>query len=98
MSVEPVVEPLHDGAEEEGGDEGEQGDDRTTATSTTPNVGVSVRSVPRPAGLTRLPASDPATASTASSGMNRPPSIASRRATSAKVMPKAPSFVPSGCR
>ena len=68
MSVELVGEALDHGSEEQGGDEGEEGDDQDDRDSTTPNVGVSVRSVPRPAGLTRLPASEPATASTASSG------------------------------
>ena len=48
----------------------------TTPTSTTTNVGESVRNVPAPAGVTRLPTSEPATASTASSGRKRPPIIA----------------------
>ena len=44
---------------------------KITETRTTTNVGESVRSVPRPGGWTFLPASEPATASTASSGRKR---------------------------
>ena len=47
----------------------------TTTTSRKTKVGVSVRNVPAPAGATRLPASEPATASAASSGTKRATSI-----------------------
>ena len=42
-----------------------------TPISSTTNVGVSVRIVPRPAGATRLPASAPAIASTMTIGAKR---------------------------
>jgi hypothetical protein len=63
-----------------------------TNTSRTTKVGVSVRKVPRPAGVTFLVASEPATASAASSGTKRAASIAKPPMTSAKVMPNAPAL------
>ena len=48
----------------------------TTATSMTPKVVVSVRSVPRDGGETRLRAIESASASTITIGRNRPSSIA----------------------
>ena len=66
--------------------------------SRTTNVGVSVRIVPGPAGATRLPASEPATASAASIGRKRPSSIATPPSRLAKVIPKAPTLPPFGCR
>ena len=71
---------------------------RITEIRTTTNVGVSVRSVPRPVGDTRLPASEPATASAASRGRKRPASIATPPSRSAKLIPYAPSLVPLGWR
>ena len=98
MSVELVERPWTTGPRSRAGTKVRRATIRTIATRTTPNVGVSVRSVPRPAGLTRLPASEPATASTASIGRKRPPSIARPPSTSANEMPKAPALVPFGCR
>ena len=55
-------------------------------------MGESVRKVPGPVGVTRLPTSAPATASAASRGTKRPKSIATPPTRSAKVIPKAPAL------
>ena len=55
-------------------------------------MGVSVRNVPGAGGATRFVASEPATASAASSGTKRPTSIAMPPRRSANVMPKAPTL------
>ena len=70
-----------------------------TKISRSTNVGVSVRKVPAPGGETCLVASEPATASAASSGTKRANSIVPPPRRSAKVMPKAPSLPGAfGCR
>ena len=63
-----------------------------TPISSTTKIGVSVRNVPGPAGVIRLAASDPPTASAASIGTKRPKSIETPPSRSAKVIPKAPTF------
>ncbi len=63
-----------------------------TATSRKTKVGVSVRNVPAPGGATRLPDSEPATASAASSGRKRPTSIAPPPSRFANVIVTAPAL------
>jgi len=62
----------------------------TTPISRPPNVGVSVRIVPRPAGATFLPTSTPATPSVRMIGVKRANSMLSPPTRSAKVIPCAP--------
>src|SRR5262249_2882081 len=58
-----------------------------TASSNTTNVGLSVRIVPRPAGLTRLPAKAPAAASANRNGANRANRIVNPPSRSANGVP-----------
>ena len=90
MSEELGGQALDDRAEQQGGEEGERARrSRSRRSAGRRTSGVSVRNVPGPAGATRLPASEPATASAASSGTKRPTSIARPPSRSANVMPSA---------
>ena len=63
MSVEVSGQALHDRSEQQGGEEGQRADEDDHADQQHREVALSVRIVPRPAGVTRLPARAPATAS-----------------------------------
>ena len=63
MSVEVWCQALDDRSEQQGGEERQRADEDDHADQQHHERGLSVRIVPRPAGLTRLPARVPATAS-----------------------------------
>src|SRR5262249_48122176 len=93
------VSPCTTGPSREAGKKVRAATNTTAPSRRTTKVGESARKVPAPAGATRLPASEPATASTAISGRKRPNSITRPPSRLAKSKPSAPALPGAfGCR
>ncbi len=90
------AEGLREWCDDEHGQEGEYGEIMMIASSKITKVGGSVRRVPRPCGAIRRGAIEPASASTARIGMNRPRIMTQPPARSAKVIPCEATFPARG--